>query len=44
MHNVILAIAFVSVAITSYTNPFLTNPMGILLVMLLSAATQCEEA
>ena len=44
MGNIILAIAFVSVAITSYTNPFLTNPMGILLVVLLSAACQCQDA
>ena len=44
MGNIILAAAFVGVAITSYVNPFLINPMGILLVMLLSAANQCQEA
>lgn len=38
MCNIILAVAFVGVAITSYVNPFLINPMGILLVMLLAAA------
>lgn len=43
MSNIILACAFVGVAITSYVNPFLINPMGILLVMLLSAANQCRE-
>ena len=44
MGNIVLAIAFISVAVTSYTNPFLTNPMGILLVMLLAAACQQKEA
>lgn len=43
MHNLILLTAFLGVAITSYLNPFLLNPMGILLVMLLSAANRCEN-
>ena len=32
---------YLGVAITSAVNPFLTNPMGIMLLMLLSAAMQC---
>lgn len=38
MHNTILATAFIGVALTSYVNPYLTNPMGILLVLLTTAA------
>ena len=43
MQNTTLLAAFLGVAITSYLNPFLSNPMGILLVMLLSAANQSEN-
>ncbi len=41
--NTALLVSFIGVAITSYLNPFLVNPMGILLVMQLSAAGQCEN-
>ena len=40
MGNAVLVSAYVGAAITSYVNPFLLNPMGILLVMLLAAADQ----
>lgn len=43
MQNTTLLAAFLGVAITSYLNPFLSNPMGILLVMLLSVANQSEN-
>lgn len=43
MQNTTTLTAFLGVAITSYLNPFLLNPMGILLVMLLSAANRCEN-
>lgn len=36
--------AYLGVAITSAVNPFLTNPMGIMLLMLLSAMMQCFMA
>lgn len=35
------AAGYLGVAITSAVNPFLTNPMGIMLLMLLSAMMQC---
>lgn len=38
MHNAILVAGFMGVAVTSYVNPFLTNPMGILLVLITAAA------
>ena len=38
MRNAILVAGFMGVAITSYVNPFLTNPMGILLVLTTTAA------
>lgn len=41
--NTALLAAYIGVAITSYLNPFLINPMGILLVMQLSAASRCEN-
>lgn len=41
--NSILLAAVVGVAITSFLNPFLINPMGTLLVMQLSAASRCEN-
>lgn len=43
MENAVLLSSYVGVAITSYVNPFLLNPMGILLVLLLTAADQCAE-
>jgi len=43
MENAILVSAYAGVAITSYVNPFLLNPMGILLVLLLCAATQLAD-
>lgn len=43
MDNAILISAYAGVAITSYVNPFLLNPMGILLVLLLAAATQLKD-
>lgn len=36
-----LTAGYLGVAITSAVNPFLTNPMGIMLLLLLSAAMQC---
>ena len=44
MGDSILLSAYVGVAITSYVNPFLINPMGILLAMLLTAAALCKES
>lgn len=41
--NTALLVSFIGVAFTSYFNPFLVNPMGILLVMQLSAANHCEN-
>ena len=41
--NTILLAAYVGVALTSFLNPYLVNPMGILLVTQLSAATRCEN-
>ena len=41
--NSALLAADVGVVITSYLNPSLINPMGILLVMQLSAANRCEN-
>lgn len=41
--NTALLAAYIGVAITSYLNPFLINPMGILLVMQLSAANRCDN-
>ena len=43
MSNTAILAAFIGVAITSYLNPFLINPMGIFLVMHLSIASQCEN-
>ena len=43
MQKVILLCAYLGVAITSYLNPFLLNPMGIMLLMHLSAANRCEN-
>lgn len=43
MQNTTLLAAFLGVAITSYLNPFLINPMGILLVMQLAVANQSEN-
>ena len=40
MENSILLAAFLGVAITSYVNPFLINPMGILLVLLITVASK----
>lgn len=41
--NSVLLTAFIGVALTSFLNPFLINPMGTLLVMLLFAASRCEN-
>lgn len=43
MQNTMLAAAYIGVAVTSYLNPFMINPMGISLVMLLTAAAQQED-
>ena len=40
MQNTILLVSFAGVAVTSSLNPFLINPMGILLVMLLTASAE----
>ena len=40
MHDLILACAYIGVALTSYVNPYLTNPMGILLVLLTTSAVR----
>ncbi len=41
--NTVLMTSYIGVAITSYLNPFLINPMGILLVMLITAAARQEQ-
>ena len=38
-----LLAAYLGVAFTSWLNPFLTNPMGILLVLLITTASQQEQ-
>lgn len=38
MKNILLAVSLIGVGMTSYFNPFLTNPMGILLLLLTTAA------
>lgn len=44
MDNIILLAAYFGVVVTSYVNPFLLNPMGILLTMLtITAASPIEE-
>lgn len=43
MQNTMLLAGYVGVAATSYLNPFMINPMGILLVMLLAAAAWQED-
>ena len=43
MQNTGFIAAYIGVAITSYLNPFMINPMGILLVMLLTATGQQED-
>ncbi len=40
MEKSMLLAAFLGVAITSYVNPFLINPMGILLVLLMTVASK----
>ncbi len=40
MRNVILAVSFLGVGLTSYVNPYLTNPMGILLVLLTATSVK----
>lgn len=40
MEKSILLAAFLGVAVTSYVNPFLINPMGILLVLLITVASK----
>lgn len=44
MRDIALAAAFLSVAVTSWYNPFLTNPMGILLLLLNASAVYCPPA
>ena len=43
MHKMVLLAAYLGVAVTSAMNPFLLNPMGILLFMQLAAASVCGE-
>ncbi len=43
MQNTMLAASHIGIAVTSYLNPFMINPMGILLVMLLTAVAQQED-
>ena len=42
IRNRVLTAAYLGVALTSFFNPFLLNPMGIALLMLTSTAVFCE--
>ncbi len=44
MRDIALTVAFLSVAVTSWYNPFLTNPMGIMLLLLNTSAVYCPPA
>ena len=43
VRNLFLTTAYLSVAVTSFFNPFLNNPMGIMLLMLTAAAVYEEK-
>lgn len=43
MDSSLLLAAYLGIAITSYVNPFLLNPMGILLTLLITSAAACPQ-